>query len=75
MIWVRDVPNFEWVLIHCGNSAADTSGCLLLGSTPHIVGAGMWWVERSRETYVKVYPRIRDDIEAGHVSLSVLDRH
>ena len=28
---VQDVPNRDWVLVHRGNSAKDTSGCILVG--------------------------------------------
>jgi hypothetical protein len=28
---VQDVPNRDWILVHRGNSAQDTSGCILVG--------------------------------------------
>ena len=33
MLWVRHVPNFEYILIHCGNTDEQTAGCLLLGDS------------------------------------------
>ena len=30
---VQDVPNRKWVLVHRGNSASDSSGCILVGMT------------------------------------------
>lgn len=32
MLWLQDVPRFEDVLIHSGNHAGDTRGCILTGS-------------------------------------------
>lgn len=31
MAWIRDVPNYEYILIHPGTTAADTLGCLITG--------------------------------------------
>jgi hypothetical protein len=28
---VKDVPNRDWILFHRGNTAKDTSGCILVG--------------------------------------------
>ena len=33
MLWVRDIPGFEYILIHTGNTDEHTSGCLLVGDT------------------------------------------
>lgn len=46
-----NVPAYEGVLIHCGNTAKDTDGCILLGRNTKV---GM--VLESKETYSKLYP-------------------
>lgn len=45
-----DVPQFEGVLIHCGNNDKDTEGCLLVGENK-AVGK----VLNSKETFKRVY--------------------
>ena len=45
-----DVPGFEGVLIHCGNTALDSYGCLIVG-----VNTVKGMVTQSRETFKKLY--------------------
>ena len=65
MLWVRDVPNFEYILIHCGNDDDDTSGCLLLGDTQTENNVSDGFVGASTTAYKRVYPKIAKALEEG----------
>jgi hypothetical protein len=58
MLWVRDVPGFEYILVHCGNTDEDTSGCLLLGARPLVMLDGEFELRESQMAYKHTYPMI-----------------
>ena len=37
-IWVQNVPWFSEILIHVGNTAKDTKGCILVGMSSDVLG-------------------------------------
>lgn len=57
-----DVPNFRGVRIHPGNTAADTEGCLLPGTTLMPNGNEVW---RSRAAYDALFKKIQAALDAG----------
>ena len=75
MLWVRDVPDFTNILIHCGNTDEHTSGCLLLGQTQtNNRTSPDGFVGRSTEAYVNVYPMVADALEVGEeVTITYVD--
>jgi len=68
MIWVQDVPNFQYVLIHWGNSDDDTEGCLLVGKGLGFYN-GQEIVTNSRLYYRGLYPRIYPIIKQGNQTI------
>ena len=62
MLWLQNVPNFEWVYIHYGNYAKDTDGCILVGDSADISNK---MVGSSVDTYKEIYPRIATAILNG----------
>jgi len=72
---VIDVPNFKWILIHCGNNDDHTAGCLLLGDSQEnnqIIKDG--FIGKSRNAYKRVYQPIAKAIEKGEeVTIEYID--
>lgn len=58
MLWVRNVPEFEYILIHTGNKDEHTDGCILIGdsASQNITEEGS--IGSSRAAYRRVYPPI-----------------
>ena len=66
MLHVLDVPNFEYILIHCGNTDEHTAGCLLVGDSQEnnqITKNG--FIGKSTQAYKRIYSRIAKAIECG----------
>ena len=66
MLHVLDVPGFEYILIHCGNTDEHTAGCLLVGDTQEnnkIKKDG--FIGKSTQAYKRIYPDIAKAIKIG----------
>lgn len=64
MIWVKNVPGFEYILIHTGNTISDTEGCLIVGARIGVL-KGKDAVLVSKPTYLKLYAMVIADIKKG----------
>ena len=66
MLHVQDVPNFEHILIHTGNTDEHTAGCLLLGETSQDLDRGKdGFIGASTIAYKKAYPKIAEELLNG----------
>ena len=66
MLWLQDVPNFKWILIHVGNTDESTAGCLLLGETQQDLDKGKdGFIGGSGYAYKKMYPKVAEAILSG----------
>ena len=66
MLHVTNVPNFEFILIHTGNTDEHTAGCLLVGDSQEnnvIVKDG--FIGKSTSAYKRIYPDISRAISEG----------
>ncbi len=76
MLWVRDVPGFEYILIHIGNTDENTEGCLLVGDSQNqnITQNKDGFIGASTNAYKRIYPPIADVLErGGTVEISYID--
>jgi len=75
MLWVRDVPNFEYILIHTGNTDEHTAGCLIVGDSQQAnFGDSNGFVGSSVNAYKRIYPKIAKALEEGEeVTITYID--
>lgn len=80
MLELQDVvgysgEEYKYVLIHSGNSANSSSGCIITGDTQtNNKTKEFGWVGASRNNYLRVYPIIRDALLKGdEVWINVID--
>lgn len=62
MLWLQNVPGFEYVYIHIGNDDDDTEGCILVGRG---VDAETKTVSKSAFMYESLYREIIEAFDAG----------
>ena len=66
MLQITNVPGFEYILIHTGNTDDHTAGCLLVGDSQEnniVIKDG--FVGKSRNAYKRIYLPIAKAIEKG----------
>lgn len=75
MLWVRDVPGFEYILIHTGNTDEHTAGCLIVGDSQQTnFGDSDGFIGSSTAAYKRIYPAIAEALENGEeVTITYLD--
>ena len=66
MLELQNVPNFQYILIHTGNTDEHTAGCLLVGETQQDLDKGKdGFIGGSGDAYKKMYPKVRDALISG----------
>ena len=66
MLELQDVPDFQYILIHTGNTDEHTSGCILVSDNQEnnlLVKDGFGG--KSTQAYKRIYPRIAEAIDCG----------
>ena len=75
MLHITDVPNFEYILIHTGNTDEHTAGCLIVGDAQEnnlLLPDG--FVGKSVNAYKRIYPSIAKAIGQGEeVTITYID--
>jgi len=58
MLHLRDVPSFNYIHLHIGNTIGDTDGCILVGDKANNNTIIADAISNSTDAYKRIYPRI-----------------
>ena len=65
MLHILDVPDFEYILIHIGNTDDDTAGCLLVGDTINNNTVNDGFLGSSTSAYTRLYKKVIKAFDRG----------
>ena len=70
MLHVTNVPKFEYILIHIGNTEKDTAGCLLVGNSTNVSNV----ISDSGAAYISMYKKVAPELKKGNkVTIQYID--
>lgn len=72
MLHIQNVENFTFVLIHCGNTDDDTTGCLLVG-TDAVTTPGDMSVRNGTAAYKRLYEMVVDAVARERLKIRFED--
>jgi hypothetical protein len=64
-----NVPNFEGIRIHSGNTPADTEGCILVGET-----RADDFIGNSRRAFISLFKKIKDAARKEKVLIEITEK-
>jgi len=71
MLQVMNVPNFEYILLHVGNTHKNTAGCLCTGTDAKT--KAQWSVLNSVVAYERLYCKVIESALAGKLTIEYWD--
>jgi hypothetical protein len=71
MLHVQNVPGFEDILIHIGNTEKDTAGCLLVGRNANT--NGVLTIGSSKLAYIELYQKVLAAASKGKLKIRYVD--
>ncbi len=70
MLHILNVPNFEGIRIHWGNTSADTAGCVLVGNDADLENGE---ITRSREAYAELTSIVKPWLKRDSIFIEITD--
>lgn len=72
-LWIRNIPDFEYVLIHPGTTDKDTLGCILVGINYSKPG-DKYVLQNSRVAYLALHKKVAKALDKGEeVFITLID--
>lgn len=67
---IKEVPNFEGIRIHSGNTSDDTEGCILVGTT-----RGKDAIGNSRDAFKELFIKLTIALTHGKVFITIKNKN